>query len=181
MLPGAVRRPWPPSESRRHRDFPQLFFDFGQVVDDALGSRHDNARERRRAFHSQLRECLVKISQVIGGLVYHLQERVKRGVDDVFVGGFGIHQSTLRQYRRGILAELRRRKPDYVIATNVEFYSAVVLDLAEVPPDLTPAMFACSRVAGWAAHILEEKRTGRLIRPSAQYVGPGQRSIASVG
>jgi len=42
-------------------------------------------------------------------------------------------------------------------------------------------MFACSRVAGWAAHILEEKRTGRLIRPSAQYVGPGQRSIASVG
>ena len=78
------------------------------------------------------------------------------------------------------LAELRRRKPDYVIATNVEFYSAVVLDLAEVPPDLTPAMFACSRVAGWAAHILEEKRTGRLIRPSAQYVGPGQRSIASV-
>ena len=79
------------------------------------------------------------------------------------------------------LAELRHRKPDYVIATNVEFYSAVVLDLAEVPPDLTPAMFACSRVAGWAAHILEEKRTGRLIRPSAQYVGPGQRSIASVG
>src|SRR5829696_3886639 len=79
------------------------------------------------------------------------------------------------------LAELRRRKPDYVIATNVEFYSAVVLDLAEVPPRLTPAMFACSRVAGWAAHILEEKRTGRLIRPSAQYVGPGQRSIASVG
>jgi citrate synthase len=68
-----------------------------------------------------------------------------------------------------------------VIATNVEFYSAVVLDLAEVPPRLTPAMFACSRVAGWAAHILEEKRTGRLIRPSAQYVGPGQRSIASVG
>ena len=78
------------------------------------------------------------------------------------------------------LEELRRRKPDYVIATNVEFYSAVVLDLAEVPPELTPAMFACARVAGWSAHILEEKRTGRLIRPSARYVGPGSRSLASV-
>jgi citrate synthase len=78
------------------------------------------------------------------------------------------------------LAELRRRKPDYVIATNVEFYSAVVLDLAEIPPDLTPAMFACSRVAGWAAHILEEKRTGRLVRPSARYVGPPARSLESV-
>jgi citrate synthase len=78
------------------------------------------------------------------------------------------------------LAALRERKPDYVIATNVEFYSAVVLDVAEVPPDLTPAMFACSRVAGWSAHILEEKRTGRLIRPSAEYVGPPSRPASSV-
>ncbi len=79
------------------------------------------------------------------------------------------------------LAELHRRKPDYVIATNVEFYSAVLLDVAEVPPDLTPAMFACARVAGWSAHILEEKRTGRLIRPSAQYVGPSSRPASAVG
>ena len=78
------------------------------------------------------------------------------------------------------LAELVKRKPDYVIATNVEFYSAVVLDLAEVPPDLTPAMFACARVAGWSAHILEEKRTGRLIRPSAEYIGPPSRSLSAV-
>jgi citrate synthase len=78
------------------------------------------------------------------------------------------------------LAALRERKPDYVIATNVEFYSAVVLDVAEVPPDLTPAMFAAARVAGWSAHILEEKRTGRLIRPSAQYIGPGERSLSAV-
>jgi citrate synthase len=78
------------------------------------------------------------------------------------------------------LAALHERKPDYVIATNVEFYSAVVLDVAEIPPDLTPAMFACARVAGWAAHILEEKRTGRLIRPSAQYIGPGSRSLSAV-
>ncbi len=78
------------------------------------------------------------------------------------------------------LAELHKRKPDYVIATNVEFYSAVVLDVASIPAELTPAMFACSRVAGWSAHILEEKRTGRLIRPSARYVGPGSRPLASV-
>jgi citrate synthase len=78
------------------------------------------------------------------------------------------------------LAALRERKPDYVIATNVEFYSAVVLDVAEIPPELTPAMFACSRVAGWSAHILEEKRTGRLIRPAAQYIGPSSRSLSAV-
>jgi citrate synthase len=78
------------------------------------------------------------------------------------------------------LAELHNRRPDYVIATNVEFYSAVLLDAAEVPPELTPALFATARVAGWSAHILEEKRTGRLIRPSAQYIGPGPRSLSTV-
>jgi citrate synthase len=70
------------------------------------------------------------------------------------------------------LAELRARKPDRVLATNVEFWSAVVLDYADVPPELFTPMFSCARVAGWAAHILEQKREGRLIRPSARYVGP---------
>ena len=85
------------------------------------------------------------------------------------------------ELERAALEELRRRKPDRVLATNVEFWSAVVLDVAEIPPPLTPAMFACARVAGWAAHILEQKRTGRLVRPSAKYVGPSARSLASVG
>src|SRR6266540_3157952 len=81
---------------------------------------------------------------------------------------------------RAALAELHARKPDRVLATNVEFWSAVVLDVAEIPHYLTPAMFACARVAGWSAHILEEKRTGRLIRPSAQYVGPAERPASAV-
>jgi citrate synthase len=65
--------------------------------------------------------------------------------------------------------------------TNVEYWSAVVLDVAEVPPSLAPAMFACSRTAGWSAHILEQKRLGVLVRPSAKYVGPGARSLQGVG
>ncbi len=85
------------------------------------------------------------------------------------------------QLERIALEELSRRHPERVLATNVEFWSAVVLDVADIPPDLTPAMFACARVAGWSAHILEEKRTGRLIRPSAQYVGPSSRPASSVG
>src|SRR4051794_16277661 len=74
------------------------------------------------------------------------------------------------------LAELKARRPDRVLATNVEFWSAVVLDYAGVPADLFTPMFACARVAGWSAHILEQKREGRLIRPTAVYVGPGSRS-----
>ena len=76
------------------------------------------------------------------------------------------------------LAALQERHPERVLATNVEYYSAIVLDIAEIPPPLAPAMFACSRVAGWSAHILEQKRTGKLFRPSARYVGPAARSFA---
>jgi citrate synthase len=78
------------------------------------------------------------------------------------------------------LAALQERHPERVLATNVEYYSAIVLDVAEIPPPLAPAMFACSRVAGWSAHILEQKRTGRLFRPSARYVGPGERPASAV-
>ena len=73
----------------------------------------------------------------------------------------------------------RSATPSASLATNVEYYSAVVLDVAEIPPPLAPAMFACSRVAGWSAHILEQKRTGRLFRPSARYVGPADRIARS--
>jgi citrate synthase len=79
------------------------------------------------------------------------------------------------ELERVALAALQEKSPDRVLATNVEYYSAIVLDVAEIPPPLAPAMFACSRVAGWSAHILEQKRTGRLFRPSARYVGPGER------
>src|ERR671915_646367 len=78
------------------------------------------------------------------------------------------------------LAELKARKPDRVLATNVEFWSAVVLDYADVPPELFTPMFSCARVAGWAAHILEQKREGRLIRPTARYTGPEPRLAESV-
>jgi len=81
---------------------------------------------------------------------------------------------------KAALAELHARKPDRVLATNVEFWSAVVLDLAEVPPELFTPMFTCARVAGWSAHILEQKREAKLIRPSAKYVGHGPRSVAEV-
>ncbi|CUR57442.1 putative citrate synthase [metagenome] len=78
------------------------------------------------------------------------------------------------------LAELRERRPDRVLETNVEFWAAIVLDFAQVPPPMFTSMFTCARTAGWSAHILEQKRTGRLIRPSAIYTGPSARPASDV-
>ncbi len=76
---------------------------------------------------------------------------------------------------KAALDELHARRPDRVLATNVEFWSAVVLDFAEVPAHMFTSMFTCARVAGWSAHILEQTKLQRLIRPAAEYVGPGRR------
>jgi len=81
---------------------------------------------------------------------------------------------------KAALTQLEARHPERVLATNVEFWSAVVLDFAKVPPHMFTAMFTCARTAGWAAHILEQVRTGRLIRPSARYIGPGPRKPSEV-
>jgi citrate synthase len=87
---------------------------------------------------------------------------------------------TAKALESAALVALQARHPERVLATNVEYWAAVVLDVADIPAKLTPAMFACARVAGWSAHILEQKRVGRLIRPSARYVGPGPRPLSSL-
>jgi citrate synthase len=81
---------------------------------------------------------------------------------------------------KAALTELRERRPDRVLETNVEFWAAVLLDFAEVPASMFTPMFTCARSAGWSAHVLEQKKTGRLIRPSARYIGEGPRGIEAV-
>ncbi|AYY11546.1 citrate synthase 2 [Actinobacteria bacterium YIM 96077] len=83
-------------------------------------------------------------------------------------------------FEKAALAELAARRPDRVLATNVEFWAAIILDFAEIPASMFTSMFTCARTAGWSAHILEQKKTGRLVRPSAKYSGPGPREAAAV-
>ena len=83
------------------------------------------------------------------------------------------------ELERAALAELHKRKPDRVLATNVEFWSAVVLDIADVPPKLAPAMFGLFADSGVVGAHHRAKRLGRLVRPAARYVGPGPRPLPS--
>ncbi len=70
-----------------------------------------------------------------------------------------------------MLRLLRDWKPGAVIVTNVEFYAAVVLHLAGIPQDMFTATFTTSRIVGWSAHLLEQARDNKIIRPMARYVG----------
>ncbi|MGI0134829.1 MAG: citrate/2-methylcitrate synthase, partial [Candidatus Micrarchaeaceae archaeon] len=74
-----------------------------------------------------------------------------------------------------ILAEI---KPGRRLYTNVDFYSAVLLNSVGIPVDLFTPTFAVARVAGWTAHILEQAANNRLIRPLAEYTGPASLPFA---
>jgi len=76
------------------------------------------------------------------------------------------------QLESAALAALAREKPGRRLYTNVEFYSAVLLDGIGFPRDLFTAVFATSRMVGWTAHVLEQVQDNRLIRPDVEYVGP---------
>jgi citrate synthase len=70
------------------------------------------------------------------------------------------------------LAVLRDLKPGRSLQTNVELYTALLLEALSFPPEAFTGVFAMGRVAGWIAHAREQRLSGRLIRPQSVYVGP---------
>jgi citrate synthase len=80
-----------------------------------------------------------------------------------------LHARRVEQTAEALLSE---RHPGRPLCANVEFYTALLLDALGIPRTLFSACFAIGRCAGWLAHIEEQRRTGKLIRPAARYVGP---------
>lgn len=76
------------------------------------------------------------------------------------------------------LAILRERKPNRTLETNVEFYTALLLEALGFTPDSFTCVFALGRTTGWLAHAHEQIAGGRLVRPQSVYVGPQPRQAA---
>ena len=74
------------------------------------------------------------------------------------------------------LEEVMRREKN--LFANVDLYAAPVLQMLEIPWQLNTPVFACSRVAGWCAHVIEQHDHNRLIRPKSLYTGPARRPAA---
>jgi citrate synthase len=79
---------------------------------------------------------------------------------------------TARQVEQTALRVLDEAKPGRNLKTNVEFYTALVLQSLGLAPRSFVAMFACGRVAGWCAHVIEQHAADHLIRPQSEYIGP---------
>jgi citrate synthase len=83
----------------------------------------------------------------------------------------GARLSLARAVERHAEELLASRYPGRHLRANVEFYTAVLLSGLDLPSRLFACLFACARAAGWSAHVAEQLKTGRLIRPSAEYIG----------
>jgi citrate synthase len=77
-----------------------------------------------------------------------------------------------RAVERAAIELLDAHRPERRLRSNVEFYTAVLLDVLGVPRSLFTPVFAAARVAGWLAHVAEERAVARLIRPRQRYLGP---------
>jgi citrate synthase len=97
-------------------------------------------------------------------------EIMKRVVAGLGLDGGRLHFA--EAIERAALAVLARRKPGRSLQTNLEFYTALLLEALEVPRDAFTGIFAAARVFGWIAHALEQAGQARLIRPQSRYVGP---------
>ena len=110
-----------------------------------------------------------------GHRIYRVRDPRADVLARVLEGLAGVGGSRLafaREVERQALALLAARKPDRPLHTNVEFYTALLLEAVGIPREAFTAVFAMGRVAGWTAHVFEQERTGRIIRPQSRYVGP---------
>ncbi|WP_447040430.1 citrate synthase/methylcitrate synthase [Streptomyces sp. DSM 118878] len=106
-----------------------------------------------------------------GHPVYRTEDprsRMLRGIAREFGGDLVEFAVEVERQVEAILAEL---KPGRELHTNVEFYAGVVMELCGLPREMFTPTFACARVVGWGANILEQARDPKIIRPAARYVG----------
>ncbi|CTQ56892.1 Citrate synthase 1 [Roseibium album] len=142
----------------------------GPVLDmiDAIG-RPENADD-------WITEALARKERLMG--FGHRIYRTRDPRADVLKAGLKLIGSSnpkvqlAEEIETAALAALRRVKPHRPLDTNVEFYTAVLLDAIGIDRSLFTPLFATGRAAGWCAHVLEQQKTGKLIRPSSHYVGP---------
>lgn len=80
--------------------------------------------------------------------------------------------SLARTVEKTAVRVLEELKPGRNLKTNVEFYTALVLQSLGLHPDQFVSLFACGRVAGWCAHVMEQHQQDRLLRPQSRYIGP---------
>jgi citrate synthase len=136
-------------------------------VESRLGRRDALSRQQRTDPRSRI--------PGFGHRVYRVDDaraRVLRGMAKSMAEATG--RQRLFEVAERVYDAMRART---TLPVNVDYFSAVVYDALGIPADLCTSIFATGRIAGWCAHALEQYADNRLIRPRADYIGPGPRPL----
>ncbi|HWW58245.1 MAG TPA: citrate synthase/methylcitrate synthase [Sphingopyxis sp.] len=148
----------------------------GPVIDmlDAIAEEGDGARWIERALDEGER------LMGFGHRIYRTRDPRADALKGALrsFGGVDARLRFAEGIERVALDALHRRKPGRVLETNVEFYTALLLEAAGFPKHAFTGVFAMGRAAGWLAHAREQALTGRLIRPASHYVEPLTKNAA---
>ena len=132
-----------------------------------------------------LRQALARGDRLMGfgHRIYRVRDpradALKAALRPLGIAGASGGRLALAEYvERAALDVLHKEKPGRPLETNVEFYTAVLLDALDFPSDSFTCVFVAGRMPGWIAHAREQEVGGRLIRPQSRYVGPAPQQAA---
>ena len=153
--------------------------------------------------HGGANEQVMKTLESIGEPDRVEEEVRRRLAEKERIMGFGhrVYKTTdpraafLKERSRDLAAQANGAEPNWfemsermervvrdekALYPNVDFYSASTYRYLGIPTDLFTTLFVSSRVVGWAAHVIEQHRDNRLIRPNSEYIGPPRREYPAV-
>lgn len=110
-----------------------------------------------------------------GHPVYRTEDPRSALMKEIALGFGGPRVERAVEIEAAVLRTLEEVKPGRALRTNVEYYAALVMEAAGIPPQMFTATFAVARVLGWTAHALEQASAAKIIRPASRYVGPPVR------
>jgi citrate synthase len=154
-------------KGKLHGGAPGPVLDMLDAIDDAASAREWLEAELSRG--ARIMGMGHRIYRVRDPRAFVLERAIAR-LEAGRSGGSSGRLALARAVEREAEALLAARYPNRALRANVEFYTAVLLEAIGLPRALFTTTFAVARAAGWTAHVEEQRRVGRLIRPRSRYV-----------